>query len=137
MSLPSVEGSSGELYQYSINMKYKQPVFTGGGGERVADINRAVRFCVPFGHQGNRARPRNPLKRAALGKREKSWLYLLKPSLYSSTPAAPCCCRGVNAKEIGSTCLSLRASVAVNSVLISDEGVARLYCPDVLVGSVS
>lgn len=46
------------LYQYEI----QTGSIRGGVGERVADTNCAVQFCIPFGHQGNRTRRRNPLK---------------------------------------------------------------------------
>lgn len=44
------------LYQYEI-----QTDGLGVKGTERAGANRAVRFCAPFGHQGNRTRPRNPL----------------------------------------------------------------------------
>lgn len=127
-------GATRGLYQYSINMKYKQAVFEGSG--------RKGGWYKPCGSVLHSLRsPRkpnapskpsetlwNPLKRTASRKTRKVVRSPFPPSSTSRLLSFLAFLPPVswNAKRQGNrayaTCLSLSGSVLVNCVLISDEG---------------
>lgn len=112
------EGCINTLSIWNTNRQYSR-----GVGERVADTNRAVQFCIPFGHQGNRTRRRNPLKPSETNSIEENaesralslstfLLLLYSPLLSSRSLLSYPLCRGtLNVKEIGPTLRAYRYAV--------------------------